>query len=204
VNEVWGESKADLLGKVDNDCLVTPGWTRTLAQAHDDIPKLGIVACWHYLPEEFDYERAKHKIQTFGRHKIFRHPWPDGTGLLFKRDIFEQFGPIQGYMSKHWIKIASAGYINGYYFPLIYVEHMDDLRSKHCLIHRMSFDEACKYRPAYQDGRVRSQKQAEWSRRRNLKNLLTGTYDPKYYIGWRSIPRRAIAKICRILKNLPF
>jgi GT2 family glycosyltransferase len=25
VNEIWSKSKADLLGKLDNDCLVTPG-----------------------------------------------------------------------------------------------------------------------------------------------------------------------------------
>ena len=30
VNEIWGKSKADLLGKLDNDCLMTPGWTRIL------------------------------------------------------------------------------------------------------------------------------------------------------------------------------
>jgi len=205
VNEIWGKSKADLLGKLDNDCLMIPGWTRTLAQAHKDIPKLGVVACWHYLPEEFDYERAKHKIQTFGRHKIFRHPWTGGTGLLLKRDTFERFGPIQWKSTtKYWIKIASAGYINGYYFPLIYIEHMDDLRSKHCLLHQMSFDEARKYNPAYQDGRVRNRKQAEWNRERYLEELFTDPYDPKYYMGWRSIPRRTRAKIQRILKNLPF
>ena len=201
VNEVWGKSKADLLGKVDNDCLVTPGWTRTLAQAHADIPELGSVACWHYLLEDFDYERAKHKIHTFGRHQIFRHPWPDGTGLLFKRSIYEQLGPIRKYMSKYWKKMAYVGYINGYYFPLIHIEHMDDIHSKHCMLHRMPYDEAYKYTPAYQDGRVKNQKQAELSRKRTLENLITGTYDPKYYIGWRSVPRRAMAKVCRTIKD---
>jgi GT2 family glycosyltransferase len=204
VNEVWGKSKADLLGKLDNDCLVTPCWTRTLAQAHADIPELGIVACWHYLPEEFDYERAKHKIQTFGRHQIFRHPWPDGTGLLFKRDTFERFGPIQKRMSKYWIKIASAGYINGYYFPLIYVEHMDSATSKHSMLHRMSFDEACKYSPAYQDGRVTNRKQLDWARKMNVENLLTGPYDPKYYMGWRRKLRGLKYRINRFLKCRKF
>jgi len=41
VNEIWGKSKADLLGKLDNDCIMTPGWTRKLAQAHNDILNLG-------------------------------------------------------------------------------------------------------------------------------------------------------------------
>ena len=29
VNQVWASSKADLVGKLDNDCIVTPGWTKT-------------------------------------------------------------------------------------------------------------------------------------------------------------------------------
>lgn len=202
VNKIWGKSKADLLGKLDNDCIMPPGWTRTLAQAHKDIPELGVVACWHYLPEDFDYERAKHKIQTFGRHKIFRHPWTGGTGLLIKRDTFERFGPIPWQSTtKYWTKIALAGYINGYYFPLICLDHMDDLFSKYSRFNSMSFDEAIKFRPSYQRGRLRDRKQAESNRERNIRNLLVDPYDPRYYMGWRSIPRRARAKIRKILKN---
>src|SRR5687768_3359543 len=55
LNKIWSRSDADLLGKLDNDCIVTPGWTRTLAQAHRDIEQLGVVACWHFFPEDFDY-----------------------------------------------------------------------------------------------------------------------------------------------------
>ena len=61
MNYVWGKTKAELVGKVDNDCLVTPGWTRILAQAHKDIARLGAVTCWHFFPEDFDYKDAKHK-----------------------------------------------------------------------------------------------------------------------------------------------
>jgi len=203
VNEIWGKSKSDLLGKLDNDCIMTPGWTRTLAQAHADIPELGVVACWHYLPEEFDYERAKQKIHTFNGHKIFRHPWTGGTGLLLKRDTFERFGPIQWKSTtKYWIKIASAGYINGYYFPLIYVEHMDSATSKHSRLHRMSFDEACKYKPSYQDRWVTNRRQLDWARKKNVENLLTGPYDPKYYMGWRGKFRGLKYRINWFLKEL--
>lgn len=203
VNEIWGKSKSDLLGKLDNDCIMTPGWTRTLAQAHKDIPELGVVACWHYFPEDFDYERAKHKIQTFGKHKIFRHPWTGGTGLLIKRDTFERFGPIAWESTtKYWIKIASAGYINGYYFPLICLEHMDDLHSKYSRFNLMSFEEAMKYRPSYQHRKLKKgRKLLETNRVIHIENLLTDPYDPKYYMGWRSIPRRASAKVYKILKN---
>lgn len=44
INRIWSASDADLLGKLDNDCIVTPGWTRIFAQAHRDIPQLGVLA----------------------------------------------------------------------------------------------------------------------------------------------------------------
>ena len=75
MNYVWNKTKAELVGKLDNDCLVTPGWTRILSQAHRDIENLGAVACWHYPFDEFDESAARKagKIQTFDSHQIFRH-----------------------------------------------------------------------------------------------------------------------------------
>ena len=108
VNEVWGRSKADLVGKLDNDCLVTPGWTRTLTRAHEDIDNLGVIACWHFSQEDFDYQRAKHKIQQFGKHQILRHPWTCGTGLLIKRETYKKFGPIQNNATtRYWLNLLS-------------------------------------------------------------------------------------------------
>ena len=40
LNRVWRDNKADLLGKLDNDCLMTAGWTRILSRAHEDIADL--------------------------------------------------------------------------------------------------------------------------------------------------------------------
>ena len=31
MNYAWSKTKAQLVGKLDNDCLVTPGWTRIFA-----------------------------------------------------------------------------------------------------------------------------------------------------------------------------
>lgn len=59
VYNVWGRSQADLLGKLDNRCLVTAGWTRKLAEAHNDIDNLGVIACWHYPLEESDESAAR-------------------------------------------------------------------------------------------------------------------------------------------------
>jgi glycosyltransferase involved in cell wall biosynthesis len=196
VNEVWAKSKADLLGKVDNDCLVTKGWARTLAEAHNDIDKLGVVACWHFFPEDFNYEKAKHKIRRFGNHQIFCHPWTCGTGLLIKRETFKKFGRIEkSATTGYWLKMAAAGYINGFYYPLIYQEHMDDPRSVHSGYHTASFDEAYKYSYGYQNGAATNIDEYKRLHENILENLLTGPTDPSYYCGWRAKYRRAAVRI---------
>lgn len=201
VNKVWGASRADLLGKLDNDCILTPGWTRTLAQAHQDIEKLGVVACWHFFPDDFDYERAKHKIETFGRHQIFRHPWTCGTGLLIKRSDFQEFGPIrEKATTQYWLNMARAGRINGFYYPLIYQEHMDDPKSSHCRIRTQNdLRKAANITASLQTFRFRSVNQITGWCDEILRNLLDDPYDPEYYLGWRAKYRRMkqrLSKAC--------
>jgi len=194
VNEVWGKSNADLLGKLDNDCLVTPGWTRTLAKAHEDIPNLGVIACWHFFPEDFDYNQAQHKIQQFGKHRILRHPWTGGTGFLLKRDTFRKFGPMEAKATtQYWLKIALAGYVNGFYYPLIYQEHMDDPRSPNTLLN--SDDDLKRYLPlTAKNFGVNSL--AEWVQwlRGDALFIQTASANPKQYIGWRAKLRRLLKK----------
>ena len=52
VNYLFDKSSADLVGIIPNDFIVKPGWTRPLAQAHADIPELGMIGCWHFSPED--------------------------------------------------------------------------------------------------------------------------------------------------------
>lgn len=204
VNEIWGRSKADLLGKLDNDCLMTPGWTRTLAQAHADIAELGVVACWHFAVEDFDYERAKHKIQAFGRHRIFRHPWTCGTGLLIKREMYERMGPIKDRMTtQYWLKMAAAGYINGFYYPLICQEHMDDPKSRHC---QTNTEEGLREHASVTASlQVRQFKNVGASlrwRQEIIRNLLDDPYEARYYLGWRRRWRRLRVLTAELRRSL--
>jgi len=203
-DKIWSETDAELVGKVDNDCLVTAGWTRILAKAHEDLPQLGVVGCWHFFPDEFDYERAKHKIQTFGNHQIFRHPWVDGSALLVKRKVYLQCGPCRekDYLSKFWGRLALVGYVNGFYYPLVYQEHMDDVRSEQNRLKKMSFEEAYKYIPVYQSGQIRDLQTYNQRRRKILDNLLDGSFDPRVYYGWRARCRRLLARTQDIPKKL--
>jgi glycosyltransferase involved in cell wall biosynthesis len=203
VNEIWSKSKADLLGKLDNDCIVTPGWTRILAQAHKDIPNLGVVACWHFPPEDFDYERAKHKIQKFGNHQIFRHPWTCGTGLLIKRETFKRMGPIQNEATtKYWLNMAKEGYINGFYYPLIYQEHMDDPRSSYCRItDEKTYRKAAEVTFGLQAGRYHNNEGRMKWREEIVRNLLDDPFDPRYYVGWWAKVRRLKSRMREVFAS---
>lgn len=197
VNEIWSKSKADLLGKLDNDCLLTPGWTRILAEAHKDIPNLGVVACWHFFPEDFDYKDAKHKIQTFNGHQIFRHPWTCGTGFLIKRDTFRKFGPMQNKSTTpYWLNMAVAGYVNGFYYPLVYQEHMDDPKSKYTMLKEEESYQAAKLVTFSINSPGQETFAGRWRWRQEvLDNLLDDPWDVKYYVGWRSKLRRVKSKL---------
>jgi hypothetical protein len=202
-NRVWGDSRADLLGKLDNDCIVTPGWTRILSQAHQDIPELGVIACWHFFPEDFNHDRAQHKIHTFGRHQILRHPWTCGTGLLFKRDTYARLGPLRGDgTTQYWLEMARSGYINGFYYPLVYQEHMDDPRSRHNRVHTMSFEKAYEHTFGW---KTTTFCDLESYRSRNQKIVdvvLSGSSDPNFYSNKRQLRKRIWRRLSR-LAGLP-
>jgi glycosyltransferase involved in cell wall biosynthesis len=203
VNEVWSSSRSELLGKLDNDCLVTPGWTRILARAHADIPDLGVLACWHFMKEDFDYERALPKIVDRGPHRILRHPWTCGTGLLVKRRVYQEIGPLTGTSTSHyWMKMAERGYMNGFYYPLVLQEHMDDPRSEHShLKDEKSYQQAKAVTFSLKNhGQETLADRWRW-RQEVIDNLLTGPWDVRNYSGWRARLRNLMTRIRRFDKR---
>ncbi len=198
VNNIWTASNADLLGKLDNDCLVTPGWTRILSAAHRDIDKLGVVACWHFFEEDFDYNKARHKIQEFNGHKILRHPWTCGTGLLIKRETYLKNGLIPGgATTDYWIKLAKKGMINGFYYPLVYQEHMDDPRSLHSAMKDEENFQRAKYMTV-SSRNFRTNKEMQLYCETIINTLLCEPWEVKYYTGWRLM----LNKVIRTAKKL--
>jgi GT2 family glycosyltransferase len=187
VNQVWGSSDCDLLGKLDNDCILTPGWSATLAQAHADIPDLGVVACWHYFLDDFDEVRAAPKIETFGGHRILRHPFTCGTGLLIKRSDYQHFGPlVSKATTQYWVQMALAGRINGYYYPLIHQEHMDDPKSEHSELKDEESYQAAKAVTFNINNHGQNTLADRWRWRQEvLDNILEGPMDPRAYVGMR-------------------
>jgi len=195
-NTVWTVSDAELLGKLDNDCIVTPGWTKTLARAHADIKNLGVVACWHFFESDFDYIKAKNKIFEYKGHYILRHPWTCGTGFLIKKKTYQKYGPLTGKTTtKFWLKLAQKDLINGFYYPLIFQEHMDDPKSKHTHItDDFSFEFAKKFTVTPKNLEIKSFSDSLVVRAQILNTILCGPIDVKKYGGWKYIFNKMIMR----------
>ncbi len=189
-NECFTRSKADLVGIIPDDFWLTPGWTRPLAEAHADVPEFGFVGCWHAGQEFFDGKRAAHKIQTFGRHKILRHPFTGGGAGLVKLKSWKECGPFDGISTPPcWIRMALKGYVNGFYVPPIFVEHMDYPWSKHHIRKGNLISEIRRRRGLSNEADIIRHHQ--WT----VRALLDGPWDVKYYVGWRDKLRKLRFKV---------
>jgi hypothetical protein len=199
VKEVFTKSSADLVGFVPNDFLFTAGWTRILAKAHADVPEFGKISCWHLYAEFFDEARARHKIQSFGHHQVLRHPWTDGCGLVKLKTVREC--GLQGIGTPSFgIRSALKGYINGFYVPIIHLEHMDYPWSEHfAFCGRMQewleMSATAKYHGIHTVDDAKAWFQVV------LRNILDDPWDVKYYVGWRRKIRVLKAKLLSLCSN---
>jgi hypothetical protein len=96
--------------------------------------------------------------------------------------------------------MALKGYINGFYYPLIHVEHMDDPKSKYSqLKDEVSYQSAKQVTFGINSpGQETFAGRWRW-RQQVLDNLLDGPWDAKYYVGWRSKLRNLKARIASIM-----
>ena len=137
-NWFWSNAAGELVGKVDDDCLVPDRWTETLCCAHCDVKRFGAVGCWSFFrPEDFDPILAAHKIRAFrAGHRLLQHPWVGGSCYLMKRQCVDEQGLLRPSESfpDYCTRLTWSGWINGLYYPLLCVDHMDDPRSPHTLL----------------------------------------------------------------------
>mgnify|MGYP001439800013 CR=1 FL=1 len=186
-NWFWKKSDGAYVSKVDDDCILPKGWSQTLRRAHQDNPNFGAIGTWRFLEEDFVPNLAGKKTETFnGGHQLMKNPWVQGSGYLLRRECQQQVGYIKesesfpGYL----IRAGCAGWQNGWYFPFIREEHMDDPRSKHCEI--KTDEKFMENRPlsAINDNVTTL---AQWAERVKYMAFLVqeANPDPKYHSGWR-------------------
>ncbi|GAB3603829.1 hypothetical protein GCM10027411_19370 [Microbacterium aureliae] len=186
-NWLWANSEADFISKVDDDCLVDPRWITTLLDAHKGAPETGVLGSWRFYDEDYMPRRAEKKLRQLANGTtLLQNHWVQGSSYLARRTLLEEIGPIaQGESFPDWcIRAARAGRVNGWVFPFVHEEHMDDPRSPWT----MFTDDAAfmAHRPlsAAQTGVTTT---AGWTRqmKRSARVLQTASLDIRRYTGWR-------------------
>ncbi len=189
---------ADLLSKVDDDCLMPAKWIEKLEKAHADIPEAGILGCWRFLPEDFNMDKASRKIYSYGPHMLLRNCWVEGSGYLMKRKVLDETGLLRNSETfTTWcLRAAEKGYYIGWYYPFLYQEHMDDPRAEHSGIR--SDDDLKRLLPlsAAQYGTATVE---DWVKRLRLSAARLQEYslDPHDFIGLRAKIKRRLYQAFR-------
>ena len=132
-------AKTDVLGKIDDDTLVPPRWTETIAPIVRRHARAGMIGCWTFWPEDFEENRAaaEKKIVRLGDAEILQDFSIGGTAFLVRKELAQKY--FVSHTNGKWIPIGRTGmsedgYISGWRCPLLWAEHMDDPRSEHNLM----------------------------------------------------------------------
>lgn len=202
INWLWTHAKGDFLCKVDDDCLMPYGWADVLRQAHANVPEFGVIGCWVFPEEDFVSELAYKKIKTFpSGHQIMQNCWVGGSGFLMKRACVEENGLLQPgeSLTRYCIRLALAGWINGWYYPFLHQEHMDDPRSVHSCLR--TDEDLKKWMPlsAKYNG-VTTLDEWRAQLKRSACFLQQTSIDPRHYIGWRKMLRGINRRIKRLFR----
>jgi glycosyltransferase involved in cell wall biosynthesis len=131
-NWLWENSQAEFVSKVDDDCLESPGWLETFVAAHRANDDLGVLAAWRFFESDFRPDVAQRKIRTLaGGHQVMLNLWVQGSGHVLKRNLVERWGSLRRNESftQFCVRVARKGAINGWYYPFVREDHMDDPRS---------------------------------------------------------------------------
>lgn len=204
-NWLFQESDGDFVSKVDDDCLMPFGWADTLRQAHADEPRFGVLGCWRFPEEDFRPDVASRKIKAFsGGHRLMLNCWVEGSGYLMRRQCVEQQGLLRegSSFTRYCIDVARRGWVNGWYFPFLYQEHMDDPASDNCEIRE---DADLLKSPPLMAQRWGVTTVSEWRNcfRDEALQLQAASPDPRAYVGWRRRMGSVRKRIGNALRKRP-
>ncbi len=197
-NWLWKNSTASFVSKVDDDCLVPEGWVDMLRRAHSDEPRFGVLGCWRFMDEDFEYDRAAWKIRTYqGGYRVLQNCWVEGSGYLMKRECLRDLGLLKGNMSftQYCKRLAARGWINGWLYPFVRQEHMDDPRSTHCAL--KSDADLLRQQPLTAK-RLGIRTLEDWVReiRQSALDVQSASLDPYDVMGIRAQAKRALSRLC--------
>ena len=126
-SRLFSESDAELVGKLDDDMLVPPDWLERLVEAHDKY-HFGFIGGFHFREEEM--QGVEPNITEHNGVKIWEKGHIGGN-FLMRRKAFKPYEG-EGVMGLSDYQHLSE-HPNGYLYPFIITDHMQDGRSKHCI-----------------------------------------------------------------------
>jgi hypothetical protein len=145
MNAVWfGKHDAELLAKVDNDTLVPRQLLKRLAECHLRSNHFGALSGFHFRREGESVADPKNIVTVQGT-QVFRQRFVGGCAIMVRRDVLQRIGPVPSarpesdgpFIDGGWTwyqqELDGLGYINGYPWPFVHVDHMEDTRSMHCI-----------------------------------------------------------------------
>lgn len=196
-NWLWAESTGDYLSKVDDDCLPDVRWLTTLRTAHQDVAEFGVIGCWRFPDEDVDQRLVAAKLARYpGGHQLMRNHWVQGSGYLAKREVVDKVGPIpdNGSFTSWCLSAARLGYVNGWYYPFIPEDHMDDPRSPNTIYHTDAEFLARRPLSAKATGATTI---AEWveQMRHSARVVQAASLDLREYQGWRQRRRTIVRRV---------
>lgn len=190
---------APYVSKVDDDCLMPHGWLQTLRRAHADIADLGVIGCWRFPDDLFLPHVAAKKIKRLeGDHRLMLNSWVEGSGFVLKRTCVEREGIIPRTWSfpRYCVSLAAKGWVNGWYFPFLYQEHMDHPWSVHTMFKRDN--DLARHAPvnARRWGVTTVDEYSDHFRQEAYR-LQRAKPDARLYTGWRGTARRIQRRLLR-------
>jgi len=200
-NWLLEHARGDFLSKVDDDNILPFGWTEPLLAAHAANPEFGVLGCWRFQDEDFVPHLAEQKIREFAEgHRILQNTWVEGSCFLMKSQCRDEAGTLtHGQNFPQYCRaLALKGWINGWYYPFIRYENLDDPRSPHTLI-RSQEDLMRRLPLTAQYNGVKTIEDWTNQLRRSALNAQTAPIDPRHWFGWRRLLRRVRVRTLRLL-----
>ena len=137
---------AELLAKVDNDTWVPPDLLLRLAECHQRSERFGALSGFHFRAEGEALVDAG-RAGEFDGVRVLAQPYVGGCAVMVRRAVLDRLGPIPcgGHaragdgndtgpvLDSGWTfyqeRMTELGLVNGYPWPPIHVDHMEDVRS---------------------------------------------------------------------------
>ena len=139
-NEFWKRSRAELVGKIDNDILVEAEWLKKLVNAHQQLSRLAVVGGLHFPLDRLDVRRLAHNLFAYDTIRILRQPHIGGN-YVAKLSLLKNYAGLNETVDSSGLKIGGwtgfqkmltdDGYYIGYYYPFIRFEHLHNAPNRY-------------------------------------------------------------------------